>query len=389
VAEDSKDDAQAQPKKKFFVRDIDASLLRRNAELSKNARLLHGTLRAMADARTGELRIGAHWWTPAEISRESEMCERNRKTAMRELVAAGLAHPERERRSITVKDRMSGRLRKRDVLGPAHYYVSQTPRPDWLSSTVHTQNPNNGAGSSTGKKMHRRPKPHKQRVSSTVQQGIPGNDSSTVQFLHGAKNASSILSSEAPIDLPPAALPSHLPLSSGANSPISQGGASQGSPAPTAPPRDIKPKFKYPPQTADIVAWLNDMMRAYAFEHQPIPTSKLQSVREYFLEQTNALAIPFSASIALYETVVRKFLNAEPKPQPASHPQAEDSSPEPTIERYQANNLRRHAYSHGWSKAALETYLLQFFSVRSPVRLTITEFNAAYKRTQHPPSQPN
>jgi hypothetical protein len=94
-------------------------LLRRKADLSKNARLLHGTLRAMADAKTGELRIRDHGWTPAEIDREAQISHVTRKAAMRELIAAGLADSKRDRITVTVKDRLSGKYRKRVVLGRA------------------------------------------------------------------------------------------------------------------------------------------------------------------------------------------------------------------------------------------------------------------------------
>jgi hypothetical protein len=315
--DDNAEKNHGQAKKPFYVREIDASLLRRNAELSKNARHLHGCLRAMADAKTGELRVGNHWWTPAEICREAELCERNRKTAMRELVAAGLAHAERERRTLTVKDRLTGNLRKRHVLGLAYYFVSPIPRPDWLSSTVQSQNPNTDACSSKVQKLHRRRKPHKDRVSSTVHHDIPEKDSSTVQFLHGAKNAPSILISEAPKDLQPSA--SSLPVDP--ICPIAKGGASQDSPAPTPtapPPISIQPEYQYPPQAKGIAETLESSLRAYAREHpgENIPVWKLQVWRKYHLAETDALGIPFAASIALYERIVREFLTPAVAPQP-------------------------------------------------------------------------
>jgi hypothetical protein len=388
MPEGSKNETQSQPPKKFFVREVDASLLGRNSGLSKNARHLHLILRKMADAKTGELRIGTHWWTPAEIDREAEICARTRKKAMRELVTLGLAHWKRERITVTVNERLSGLLRKHSVWGKVHYSVSPIPRPDWVPSTVHTQNPNTGVCSSTDHNMHRRGKPRKQRVPSTVHNENPDKNPSTVQSVHRAPNAPTNTTEE-PKDLPPAALPSPLLLGSGTNSPISQGGDSQGSPL-TAPPRDRKPKFEYPSQTQEIIASLESDLQTSALfsKPRPVPVQDLENARKMFLEKTNALAIPFSASIALYEAVVRKFLNAQPKPQPepAGHSKAED---DPLIDSYQCRNLRRHAKEHGWTKAELQSYLFTQFSVATPMHLTLTEYNRAHARTQHPPSRTN
>lgn len=263
MSDDSAEQNQPQAKKKFFVREIDASLLGRNSGLSKNARHLHLILRKLADAKTGAVRVSNHWFTPREISREAEMCERNRKTAMRELIDAGLAYWERERRTATVKDRLTGNLRKRHVLGLAHYFVSPIPRSDWLSSKVHTTKPNTDADSSTGQKMHRRRKPHKQRASSKVQQDTPEDDSSKVQFLHGAKNAPSILISEAPIDFTAA---SPLPLGSGIYS--SKKAFQDSPPPPTATPtadalsNHIQEKPNSNPQATYKPAWLHPTKNA-------------------------------------------------------------------------------------------------------------------------------
>src|SRR6266404_265606 len=81
--------------KREFYLQFDVNLWG-NCRLSKNARHLHITLLRLADAKTGELRIRTHWFTPAEVEREAEMSHNTRKKAMRELLNAGLADRKRD-----------------------------------------------------------------------------------------------------------------------------------------------------------------------------------------------------------------------------------------------------------------------------------------------------
>ncbi len=93
-----------------------ASMLRKNVQLSKHARLLWLTMLSVAD-KAGELRVGNRWIKAAELEHLAEMCRRNRLAAMRELVAAGLATYTRMRVSRVVRGR------SRELLGEAHYTV--------------------------------------------------------------------------------------------------------------------------------------------------------------------------------------------------------------------------------------------------------------------------
>jgi hypothetical protein len=200
VCDDNKTETQPQgkkKKKKFIVREVDASLLRRNAALSKNARHLHGTLRAMGDAKTGEVRIGKHWYTPDQIDREAEMSHNTRKTAMRELIRAGLAHLDRPRHATIIKERLSGKLRKHDVLGRSHYSVSPTPRRDWLDNI----RSNNFRAGSTKKTRGQK--------ASSIDQILPDRAdppkqsvSSIDQSVYGTPNGLSNLCSNPPLPTP-------------------------------------------------------------------------------------------------------------------------------------------------------------------------------------------
>jgi hypothetical protein len=104
-----------------FVVDLPAKMLRRNQHLSKNARRLYGAMRALADGRTGELRIGDRWLHAEAIDAAAEMCRDIRMRCMRELVAAGLVSFERER----VHRKVRGRFR--EVLGRSRYVVHRSP----------------------------------------------------------------------------------------------------------------------------------------------------------------------------------------------------------------------------------------------------------------------
>ena len=112
-------------RKKPFIVDTSAAMLRRNPELSRNSRILYGTMRALADGKTGHLKIPGRKWGQSEdrwlkaaaFDRAAEMCRCVRLKAMRELVAYGLVTIERER----IERFLGGR--RRVVLGPCHYTV--------------------------------------------------------------------------------------------------------------------------------------------------------------------------------------------------------------------------------------------------------------------------
>ena len=75
--------------RKPFIVDAPAPMLRRSNELklSKHARHLYMTMRALANGKTGELRIRDRWLRAEYIGREADMCRNVRLQAMRDLVA--------------------------------------------------------------------------------------------------------------------------------------------------------------------------------------------------------------------------------------------------------------------------------------------------------------
>jgi hypothetical protein len=83
--------APADPaRRRDFVVDVSAKMLRRNDQLSKNARHLYVTLRALADGKTGELKINGRWLRAKAFDAAAEICRDLRLAAMRELIDAGL-----------------------------------------------------------------------------------------------------------------------------------------------------------------------------------------------------------------------------------------------------------------------------------------------------------
>jgi hypothetical protein len=104
-----------------FIVDVPATLLKRNTELSKAARVLYSTMRSLADGKTGALKIRNRWLKAKAIDAAAEMCRDVRLRAMRELVALGLASMERERVERVIKGR------KRVVFGITRYFVHRQP----------------------------------------------------------------------------------------------------------------------------------------------------------------------------------------------------------------------------------------------------------------------
>jgi hypothetical protein len=122
--------------KRYIVREISADMLRKHPQLSKEARMLWLTMKSMADHRTGELRHRQHWFAGREIDARAEISTRKRKDLMKELVKAGLTRWERERVTRCLKDRFTGRQRLRTVLGHTHYFIIKNPQTHKGSSTV-------------------------------------------------------------------------------------------------------------------------------------------------------------------------------------------------------------------------------------------------------------
>ena len=113
--------APAEPaRRREFIVDAPAKMLRRNEHLSKNARRLYLSMRALANGKTGELKVNGRWLRAKAFDAAAEMCRDVRLTAMRELVAAGL---------VTYDFEMAVRFiggRRRAVRSRARYTVHRT-----------------------------------------------------------------------------------------------------------------------------------------------------------------------------------------------------------------------------------------------------------------------
>jgi hypothetical protein len=113
--------------KKPFIVDLEAPFLKRNPkqgndeQLSKDGRTVYVALRALANGRTGELKIGGNWLKATVIDAAAEMCRDLRMKAIRELQAFGLVTVRRVRRVRMIKER------RRTVLAECQYIVHKTP----------------------------------------------------------------------------------------------------------------------------------------------------------------------------------------------------------------------------------------------------------------------
>jgi len=66
--------------RKSFIVDIDGALMRRHELLSKGARRLYGTMRALGDGKTGKLIVNGHPLDWRYICREAEIRPLRRTT---------------------------------------------------------------------------------------------------------------------------------------------------------------------------------------------------------------------------------------------------------------------------------------------------------------------
>jgi len=117
--------------------DMDGDLMRRHASLTRGARQLYGTMRALADGKSGRLEVHGHLLDWEYVCREAEISRCTWLKRFRELVAAGLAGCDRPR----VVRVIGGR--RRVVLGRACYFVCRAPQiaenqPILLKSTFST-----------------------------------------------------------------------------------------------------------------------------------------------------------------------------------------------------------------------------------------------------------
>jgi hypothetical protein len=122
--------AAVKNRSEMFICDIPAKMLKRNTNLSKGARMLYGTMRGLANGKTGELAIRGNPLGWKFIAREAEIGRDRWQRLLRELLASGYVTRVRER----VELYKGGR--KRNVLGRARYFVHKQPRTIKKSSAL-------------------------------------------------------------------------------------------------------------------------------------------------------------------------------------------------------------------------------------------------------------
>jgi len=110
-----------QRENEFYVRDLPASTLT-DVNLSPGAHHLLTVMLAKADAKTGELRIGEHWLSQADIFRAAHLtAARTARRYLQNLVESGYVVSERGR-MVIAKDG-----RKRNMKSQTKYTVFKTP----------------------------------------------------------------------------------------------------------------------------------------------------------------------------------------------------------------------------------------------------------------------
>jgi hypothetical protein len=140
VPKDTEQKKSRQAKSAFVIRNTSADVLK---SLSPRAAHLWMTLRRLADAKTGELRLpSGAFLRRARIMAEVGMQARNTfNKHLAELRRAGLAHV-RQRALVTTL--VTGR--KHQSWSPAEYEVSEKPRQDWASCVDQCKKPHRHSG---------------------------------------------------------------------------------------------------------------------------------------------------------------------------------------------------------------------------------------------------
>jgi hypothetical protein len=98
-------------------------MLKKNKKISKAARSLYGTLRGLANGKTGELAIRGNPLDWKFIALEAEIGRDQWQRLSRELIVSGYFTRKRERVELYTNGR------KRNVLGRARYFVHKQPKP--------------------------------------------------------------------------------------------------------------------------------------------------------------------------------------------------------------------------------------------------------------------
>jgi hypothetical protein len=274
VANNTEQKNPRQAKSAFIIRNTPAWLDQCQSWISDGARRLYKTLRTLADAKTGRLLIpGRGWIRLRTVEQKAGMCTRTRKKYMRELrILGGVSeHRDRVTRSI--------RGRNRKVLGQAQITVLPLHAPN----------------------------PHKQRASTTVQNGEKANpepqhsvpttvQSTTVQGENGLLGCKSCTVQEVHPQVlsettnGPGAKVLGLGFQKGSEI---KGAQFQKAPS-TAPPRALTP-FETEKQK------LVQALEMYLRHELSGPTPDLHPIRKWWQSETDDFGIPFRESRKLYE----------------------------------------------------------------------------------------
>jgi hypothetical protein len=143
-------------RKEDFVCDIDAPMLKKHPAVSKAARNLWSTMRALADGKTGELTIKKNPLNWKAICRQAEIGRDTWQRLLKELLAHGLVTRTRE----IVEHYKGGR--RRMVWGRARYFVHK--RPKSIKSSMFLPMPDSPAAEESGTQIiqkHLEPSPRR------------------------------------------------------------------------------------------------------------------------------------------------------------------------------------------------------------------------------------
>jgi hypothetical protein len=384
-------------KKSFVVREIPAQTFL-DSRLRNSALQVLGLLWSKADVRTGELRIGSHWFTQHELVRTAKKLGISESTFRRiirdQLIPLGFVK-ELEREYVPYTD-ASGRNRK--VLGPCKYIVfktSQEPQGERIIPKPKSKKPRGERVSTSGQKL-------------PLEENVPPLDESTSGQNAKVEEKGSTSGQSTSLVERPDNTYSKAPTSSAVggdgfavqgfarerNLFVSKQGAHKSTmpeSKETAPAVNPEIEIKKQKLISDSKLWLH---------HDRLEKPDRLRIEEHFdmlRRQANALGMSWEEIQNTWKAILAEvFPSPKPAPKPTSEPVPEIRNGDVGEIWKRSRDFYRYADKFGWMpsdehiyRGTILRYLRDAFGVRTPDKLSPKQFRAAWQQIEQGPPKPN
>jgi hypothetical protein len=389
---DSENVAQNKKNKKpFVVREIPAETFL-DSRLRGSAHQVLGLLWSKADVRSGELRIGSHFFSQHELVRVAKkigISERTFRNVLRlQLVPLGYVK-ELERDLIDHTDTAG---RKRKIPGSQHYIVfktSQEPHGQRIIRKAKPKKPRGEQVSTTGKNL-----PDEGNA-------LPLGDSTSGKDLPDEENNLRPAKSTSGVDLPDNTYiksPSSSAVGgdgfeSESESIKHTGGSFHKSTTPENHPEPAAVNPEIETKKRELVQGFIMFLRQYQRENK-LDDLRLHNNYEAFKESANILCDTFPEIQKLWKQVRDGVFPPKPKPTPELVPEIRNGDKSELWKRSRA--FYRYAEKFGWTppderiyRGALLRHLRDTFHVNAPDKLSPEQFRIVWRRIEQGPPKPN